>query len=165
MSTGNPLGLMLPAMPAIQLAGSSELAKPPMMLITGIVDDSGSIRSCDNDDAIRIGHNGQLDSYAGSPHVVLVKTRYLNGHVLSGYCKPEDAVRMDHRNYNPDKGTPLYQQSRMALEEVEAAAAGFMPQYDVFTMSYIMTDGANTGPGSADDVRVVHLPFSLYSVS
>ena len=58
-----------------------------VVLVTMLIDDSGSIRFAGNSQAIRDGHNLVLDSLANSKQGdnVLVHTRYLNGQILYQY--------------------------------------------------------------------------------
>jgi hypothetical protein len=136
------------------------VTKPAMLLVTMMPDDSGSINSCGNAPAIRRGHNEYLEGFSQSPASILVRTRYLNGSQLFDFCKPKDAVRMDRANYNPDHGTPLYDQTFAVLGEVLSSAALFAKQHqecEIFTMTCILTDGADQGSRSKGpaDVKAV----------
>src|SRR5437867_2378312 len=83
-----------------------------VVLVTMMPDDSGSIRFGGNAEAVRGGHNLVLESLLQSKQKedVLVHCRYLNGFVLYPYRKLADAVRMTNQNYQPNLGTPLYDQ-------------------------------------------------------
>ena len=63
-----------------------------------------------------------LDALGGSKQRddILVHTRYLNGFVLYPYTPVGQAVRMDRSNYDPNQGTPLYDQTVVPL------ACGFL---------------------------------------
>jgi hypothetical protein len=122
--------------------------KPPILLVTLMPDDSGSISSYGNAAAIRRGHNEYLDMFAQSPARIMVRTRYLNGEELFPFCQPAKAIRMDSQNYAPNMGTPLYAQTYDVLQEVLGAARVYAerhPDHDIFTMTFVMTDGADTG--------------------
>lgn len=95
-------------------------------LVSIMPDDSGSIACIrkDPDDwrspivgpkLIRDGHNLVLDSLMGGKkeqrESILVHTRYLNGFVLSPFVPLDQAVRMTDQNYDPNLGTPLYDQA------------------------------------------------------
>lgn len=131
-----------------------------VVLVTLMPDDSGSIRFANNAAAVREGHNLVLDALVGSPQSasVLVHTRYLNGFVLYPYCPLGQAVRMDARNYDPQLGTPLYDQTVVLLGTVlakaqELADAGVA----VRTVTLLITDGADARSvrSKARDVRAI----------
>src|SRR5207253_7903750 len=56
---------------------------------------------------------------------ILAHTRYLNGHVLYPYRRLDDAVRMDAQNYDPNLGTPLYDETVVMLGTVLAKTRKF----------------------------------------
>jgi hypothetical protein len=75
---------------------------------------------------------------------ILIHTRYLNGDVLFPHRKLDDALRMTEKNYNPDKGTPLYDQIAVLLGTVLTKAWEFQETgVPVRTVTLIITDGAN----------------------
>lgn len=117
-----------------------------VVLVTLLVDDSGSIGAASNEAAVREGHNLVLEALGRTAQRdgILVHTRYLNGKVLSPYCPVEHAARMDGRNYRPDGGTPLFDQTVVVLGTVvakaqELGAAGVA----VRTVTLVITDGAD----------------------
>ncbi|MBI4676231.1 MAG: hypothetical protein HY748_01470 [Elusimicrobia bacterium] len=119
-----------------------------VVLVTMLIDDSGSIRFASNAQAVRDGHNLVLDALAASKSNagVLVHTRYLNGTVLYPYCPLSGAARMDSRNYDPQLGTPLYDQSVVLLGTVLAKAKEFaLAGVPARTVTLIITDGADEG--------------------
>lgn len=131
-----------------------------VVLVTMMPDDSGSIRFGGNAQAVREGHNLVLDSLGGSKQKdgVLVHTRYLNGKVLYPYCALSGAVRMDSKNYDPNMGTPLYDQTVVLLGTVLAKARQFAEAgVPARTVTLILTDGADEGSqeSSAKDVAAI----------
>lgn len=131
-------------------------AKPMLTLSTFMPDDSGSMNPRSKAGAVRTGHNAQLDEYENAPGKLLVRTRYLNGHVLFDFCEAKDAERMDVFNYAPGLGTPLYDETYKLLEEVQAAVALYEGAYEVFVEVRIMTDGEDSGSSrTAADVKIV----------
>jgi hypothetical protein len=117
-----------------------------VVLVTQMPDDSGSITSARNADAVRRGHNLVLESLTASQQkdAVLAHTRYLNGFVLFPYRRLAEAVPMTEQNYQPRLGTPLFDQTVVLLGTVlaktrEFAAAGV----PVRTVTLIITDGAD----------------------
>jgi hypothetical protein len=137
-----------------------DVAASEVVLLTMMPDDSSSIASAGNTAAVRDGHNLVLDAMAASRQAgeVLVHTRYLNGEVLYPYGALAHAVRMTAKNYRPDKGTPLYDQTMVLLGTViaktqELAAAGIA----VRTVTLLISDGADYGSvkSRAADVRAL----------
>lgn len=117
-----------------------------VVLVTIMPDDSGSIRFAGNGAVVRAGHNTVLDTLATSPQQdqILVHNRYLNGQVLYPYCPVDQAIRMDQHNYDPNLGTPLYDQTLVLLATVLAKAQSFIDNgVPVRTVSLIITDGAD----------------------
>ena len=125
-----------------------DVAASEVVLLTMMPDDSQSIASAGNVDAVRAGHNFVIDAMRSSKQAgeVLAHTRYLNGHVLCPYTALDHAVAMTTANYNPHLGTPLYDQAAVVLGTViakaqELAQAGIA----VRTVTLIITDGGDYG--------------------
>ncbi len=117
-----------------------------VVLVTMMPDDSGSIRFGGNAEAVRSGHNLVLEALLQSKQRddVLVHTRYLNGFVLYPYRKLADAVRMTTANYDPNQGTPLYDQAVVLLGTVLAKAREFERSgVPARTVTLLITDGAD----------------------
>jgi len=117
-----------------------------VVLVTMMVDDSGSIRFAGNAQAIRDGHNLVLESLMKSKQndSILVHTQYLNGTILYPYCALDQAVRMDNHNYDPNLGTPLYDQAVVLMGTVLAKTKEFSDNgVPVRTVSMILTDGSD----------------------
>lgn len=117
-----------------------------VVLVTIMPDDSGSIQFGGNIQAVRGGHNSVLDALASSNQKdnILVHNRYLNGTVLYPYRPLAQAVRMDTQNYNPNQGTPLYDQVVVMLGTVLAKSQEFSDNgVPVRTVTLLITDGAD----------------------
>lgn len=131
-----------------------------VVLVTIMPDDSASIRYSSNAQAVRGGHNAVLDALAGCPQQdqILIHNRYLNGLVLYPYGFLNQAVRMTPQNYDPNLGTPLYDQSLVLLGTVLAKAQEFSDNgVPVRTITLLITDGADAGSqrSTAADVKLV----------
>lgn len=120
-----------------------------VVLMSQLIDDSGSIRFVTgNADAVRQGHNLVLDSLGGTKAKdgIQALCRYLNGHVLYDYRPLVGAVRMDSSNYNPNGGTPLYDQTVAFLGGVLVKTQEFAQNgVPVRSVSLIVTDGNDEG--------------------
>jgi hypothetical protein len=117
-----------------------------VVLVTMMPDDSGSIRFSGNAEAVRTGHNTVIEALLASKQKedVLVHTRYLNGFVLYPYRRLQDAVPMTAQNYDPNEGTPLYDQTVVLLGTVLAKAREFEGSgVPARTITLIITDGAD----------------------
>ncbi len=131
-----------------------------VVLVSLLVDDSGSIAAAGHAGLVREGHNLVLDALADAQHrdAVLAHTRYLNGTVLFPYALLPACLRMDQSNYRPGGGTPLYDQTAVLLGTVVAKAQDFaasgVPSRSV---SLIITDGA-------DMHSVHHTPRSVAAI-
>ncbi len=141
--TGVDLGAQIQAGLGVSV---DDVEASEVVLLSIMPDDSGSIRSAGNEDAVREGHNLVLDAVAASKQRdgILVHTRYLNGQVLFPYRPLAQAVRMTHANYDPNKGTPLYDQAVVLLGSVlaktrELEAAGVVAR----SITLLITDGGD----------------------
>ncbi len=137
-----------------------DVSASEVVLVTVMIDDSGSIRFGSNAQAVRDGHNLVLDALGASKQKdgVLVHTRYLNGEVLYPYCLLGAALRMDSKNYDPQGGTPLYDQSVVLLGTVLAKSRQFAASgVPSRTVTLIITDGADEGStrSRAKDVKAL----------
>lgn len=144
-------GLGIPA----QQVMSSEV-----VLVTIMPDDSGSIQYGKNVQAVRGGHNAILDVLLSTKqhHSILIHTRYLNGFVLYPYSPLDQAIRMDRYNYDPQLGTPLYDQTVVLLGTVLAKTQEFMDNgIPVRTITLIITDGCDSGSCRANAQSVASL--------
>lgn len=139
--------------------GAEDIQSSEVVLVTMQPDDSGSIRFGGNSDAIRQGHNEVLKALGASKQKdgILVHNRYLNGDVLYPYVKLEDAVKMTDKNYDPNKGTPLYDQAIVCLGTVLAKTKEFADNgIPVRTVTLLMTDGKDEhSRGRARDVKAL----------
>jgi hypothetical protein len=117
------------------------------ILVTILIDDSGSIRMNGNTQAVRDGYNGCLDALkdAKQESNMLVQTAYLNGGILNPYALRSSAVKMNQQNYNPNGSTPLFESGIVTLGRVIAKAQEFSDKgCPVRTVTLIVTDGAST---------------------
>jgi hypothetical protein len=141
--TGVDLGAQIQAGLGISV---DDVQASEVVLLTIMPDDSGSIASSGNEEAVREGHNLVLDALARSKQGdgVLAHTRYLNGHVLFPYRPIDQAVPMTPKNYAANQGTPLYDQSVVLLGSVLAKAQEFTRNGVVArSVTLIITDGAD----------------------
>ena len=123
-----------------------DVSASEVVLVTLMPDDSGSIRFSGNAAVVMAGHNTTLDVLAKSAQRdnLLLHTRYLNGRVLYPYCPIDQAVPMTTQNYDPNLGTPLYDQTLVVLGTVLAKAKTFADNgVPVRTITLLITDGAD----------------------
>lgn len=135
-----------------------DLGTAEVLLVTQIIDDSGSIRFAGNTEAVRDGHNLVIDSLRGSKQSagVLMSTTLLNRGLLFGYKTLDTAVRLDPHNYNPNGGTPLYDTIKVVLTTVAAKMADFEQNgVAARALTVIVTDGADNGYTRVQEVRAM----------
>jgi hypothetical protein len=123
-----------------------DVASSEVVLVTVMPDDSGSIRFAGNAPAVREGHNQVMTALRESKQnaSILAHTRYLNGKVLFPYCPVDQAVLLDKHNYDPQLGTPLYDQTVVLLGTVLAKAQSFADNgVAVRAVTLLITDGAD----------------------
>lgn len=129
-----------------------DITTAEVVLVTLLLDDSGSIRFAGNAQSVRDGHNAVLDSLRASKQSasVLISCRYLNDGpgttqgVLYPYVTLDGAQRLDSSNYDPMGGTPLYDQTAVTLTAVAAKLAEFeQGGVAARAVTVIVTDGAD----------------------
>jgi len=138
-----------------------------VILVGALVDDSSSIRFGKNSQTVRDGHNLIIDSLSGAGTKtrdgILMMTRYLNKGILFPFIPITQATRMDTSNYDPNGGTPLYDQTAIFLATMLAKAQEFMNNgVPCRTISLIVTDGADVGSYQQSTVSVSKLVRDMY---
>lgn len=126
-----------------------EVESSEVVLVTVLIDDSGSIRYADNEKAVQDGHNLVIAALTDPQRLtteqmesIFMHTCYLNGKILFDYRTILNATKMDAKNYSADGGTPLYDQSMIMLGTVIGKAQEFAFEgISVRTISLIVTDG------------------------
>lgn len=117
-----------------------------VVLVTQMIDDSGSIRFASNAQTVRDGHNVVLTSLRESKQRsnILAMTRYLNGRVLFPYGSLDQTIDLDASNYDPNLGTPLYDATIELLGTVLVKTRAFAENgVAVRTVTLIVSDGAD----------------------
>jgi hypothetical protein len=115
-----------------------------VILVSAMIDDSGSISMANNEQLVRDGHNMVIDALQKTKQRdnILMHTRYLNGKVLFPYRPIDQVIKMDGRNYVANGGTPLYDQTAVLLGTVLAKTFEFENNgVPVRTITLIITDG------------------------
>lgn len=125
-----------------------DITTSEVVLVTMLIDDSGSIRFSGNTEAVRTGHNLVVDALKGAKQSasVLVNCRQLNAGVTYPYVVLDNAPRLDSSNYNANGGTPLYDQIAVTLTGVAAKMAEFeQGGVAARAITVIVTDGSDQG--------------------
>lgn len=128
--------------------------------VATLIDDSGSIRFGSNAQLVRDGHNLIISALAGTKQKesIFMHCRYLNGTVLYPYVSVAEAIKMDSKNYNPNLGTPLYDETVVLLGTVLAKCQECTNNgIPARTVSAIITDGndEHSRKNSAKDVAAI----------
>lgn len=122
------------------------VASSEVVLVSKLIDDSGSIRFGSNAQLVRDGNNLVDESLKATKQAdsILAHTVYLNGTILYPYQPIGSVPGMTPQNYDPMGGTPLYDQSVVFLGTVLAKAQEFLDNgVAVRTISLIVSDGAD----------------------
>ncbi|HEY3445273.1 MAG TPA: hypothetical protein VGK67_02870 [Myxococcales bacterium] len=117
-----------------------------VLLVTMMPDDSGSIRFSGNAKVVCDGHNLVLEALQSSKQrdCVLAHTRYLNGSVLYPYRPLDQAIGMSSKNFDPNQGTPLYDQTVVLLGSVLAKTQEFSSNgVAARSVTLVITDGSD----------------------
>lgn len=130
-----------------------------VVLVTQLLDDSGSIRFSGKAQAVRDGYNvviREVLQNSKQHDSILAHTRYINGHILYPYTPIQDAVLLDSSNYDPMGATPLYDETVALLGTVFVKTQEFKENaVPARTITLIVTDGADehSVKSDADTVR------------
>lgn len=129
--------------------GSSigQYKRDDVLLAATLIDDSGSLNSQSSAEAVRIGHNAVISALLDSdaPSAIWFHTRYLHGYELNPWNQLERATKMDSRNYRPNDGTPLYDETAVILGSIIAKTQEFRDNWTtVRSATLIVTDGEDT---------------------
>ncbi|MDR2191225.1 MAG: hypothetical protein LBP53_08965 [Candidatus Peribacteria bacterium] len=131
-----------------------------VILLNVLVDDSGSIRFAGNAQAVRDGHNLLIKSLKESKQQdnIEVVNRYLNGTVLYPYTPLSLVPEMTSQNYDPNGGTPLFDETAKLLATVISKSQDFKNNgIQVRTITLILTDGedCHSRTSTANDVKKI----------
>ncbi len=147
-----------------------DIESSEVLLVTQLLDDSGSIRFGSNAQLVRDGHNLIIDSLKATKQsaAVLASCRYLNDSrgtdhgVLYPYRTLDGAERLDSGNYDPMGGTPLYDQTAVTLTGVAAKMAEFeQGGVAARAVTVIVTDGADAHSYAQDAASVRQMVAGL----
>ena len=119
-------------------------AQNEVILVSLLLDDSGSIDFGNNTQNIIDGHNLLIDAFKGAKQQenILWMCQTLNGRVISPWCELASAPRLPHPQYKADGGTPLYDASMIHLASVLAKFKEFEQSgVPARTITAIVTDG------------------------
>lgn len=138
----------------------SEMPTSEVILLSVLIDDSGSIRFAQNEQPIREGHNMLIQALKESKQQdnIIVLNRYLNGKVLYPYTDLNQVCEMDSSNYQANGGTPLYNETAKLLGTVIAKTQEFKDNgIQVRTITLIMSDGedVHSHQCNANDVKSI----------
>lgn len=120
-----------------------------IILLSVLIDDSGSIRFAGNSQHVRDGHNLLMEAMAGCKQQdnILFSTRLLNqasGVPLNPYRALSASDKLTDTNYNPNGGTPLYDQGVVFLGSTLAKTQEFSDAgVPARSISVFVTDGAD----------------------
>ncbi|MEX1113038.1 MAG: hypothetical protein WD603_00050 [Patescibacteria group bacterium] len=137
-----------------------------LLLLSILVDDSGSIAWAKNTRAVQNGHNRvvQVVLEAGIARNVLLQTRFLNGKVVNPYVPLLKADPLDSGNYGEHEfgGTPLYEQSVVLLGSVAAKTRELEAKgKSARSITLIITDGDDQHSGKITAGHVAWLANDL----
>lgn len=116
-----------------------------VILVQGLVDDSGSIRFAGNSEVVREGVNLVKKALAGTKQKdgILEGIRYLNKGVLCPFLPLDQVPDLNSQNYNAEGGTPLHRETLATLATVIAKTQEFSDNgVPVRSITFILTDGA-----------------------
>jgi hypothetical protein len=131
-----------------------------VLLVSLLIDDSGSIAAAHNEPLVIEGHNAILEALGESKQRsgIIIHTRYLSGTVLYPYTPLDQGMKLDRRNYAATGGTPLYDESVAILGTVVAKTQEFVQcGVPARSITVIVTDGedCHSTRSRATDVAVL----------
>lgn len=136
-----------------------------VLLVSILLDDSGSIQYGNNEQIVRDGYNLVLEALRKSKQDdnILIQCWALNSGVVTPFVPLSSAVKLDANNYSANGGTPLYDQTATILGAVFAKTQEFMNNgTPVRSVTLILTDGADAGSHKMTPAKVKVLVDDLY---
>lgn len=118
------------------------------VLLTLLLDDSGSIAYRGNEKAVREGYNEVIKALRDSRQAddILAQCSYLNAGILYPYEFIRHVPGLDSRNFSASGWTPLYDRTIVTLGAVLAKSREFAASgVPVNTVTLIVTDGNDEG--------------------
>lgn len=131
-------------------------------LIMMLVDDSSSIGTAGNTDAVIDGVNSFLKRMADAPGKVLICLLFLNEETKIAFLKPSNVPRLTRDSFCPHGCTPLFSRGAVSLRKLYEAATRITARGKKVGTSHIFfTDGCNESdkPETAADVLVARTPL------
>lgn len=131
-----------------------------LVLLSILIDKSGSMNVPDKIDGIVQGQNALLDAFQGSSSVAKAAlrisqwmfdsaTQVINGFVPLG---SPDLIRFDHTRYRPDGATALYDTIIAAMSATRAYADQCRQQgISAVSLTAVLTDGEDVGSQATAD--------------
>lgn len=151
---------------ALGVSVADDVQASEAILFTMLIDDSGSIDSRGNTPILIVGYNELIQALRDSKqgNNIFVHTRYLNGHVLHPYTLLENAILLNEKNYHPDGGTPLYDQTVVIYGTVVAKIQEFRDNnIPLRTITVLLTDGYDEHSRKANEAMCASLADDLLS--
>lgn len=128
---------------------ADQFQQSEVVLVGVLMDDSGSIRFGGNTEAMADGHNCVIDALRGckQQNNILFHSRLLSGTIINPFVSVDQAQRLttgNGGNYNPNHGTPLFDEAVAFWGTMLVKAQEFSDQgVPCRTISLIATDGAD----------------------
>lgn len=128
---------------------ADQFQQDEVVLVAVLIDDSGSIRFCGNTEPVADSHNEVIEALTESKQQdnILFHSRLLSGEIINPFVSIDQAVRLQTGpggNYNPNSGTPLYDETVAFWGTILAKSQEFSDQgVPVRTISLILTDGSD----------------------
>lgn len=120
------------------------------LLVLLLADDSGSIESSGNKQAVIDGYNGFIEALRGAPGETLIMAMFLNDLTERGFHTPSEVSFLTQESYRTNGQTPLFLRSVDALRRVLGEAKCLARQGAIVrTMTFIFTDG---GDNQSNDI-------------
>jgi len=135
-----------------------QLQAKEVLLVLLLLDDSGSIESSRNTQAVIDGYNGFIEALKGAPGQVRIKTMFLNIKVDLPFQHPNEVQPLTRQTYRPTEYTPLFLRSTQALDSVIKESQDLVREGMVVrTMTFIFTDGGDNQSKSinASHVKII----------
>lgn len=123
---------------------ADQITSSEVVLVSGVIDDTGSIQYAGCTQAVIDGYNLIITSLRASKQSgdVLVTATLFNNGLLHPYVSLSQAVLLDSNNYRPNGGTPLYDRTLEGCGLVAVKTQEFSDQgIPVRSVTVIVTDG------------------------
>lgn len=141
-------------------APADQFGASEAIVVSVLLDDSGSIAHSGNTDAVIAGHNEVIKALKASKQSgsVLFYSRLLDGTIINATVPVAQATLLDRNNYQPRGNTPLYKEALVVCATAIATTKNLNDQgIPARSVTFFVTDGEDNASGRTTAQDCAHV--------